>query len=505
MSAQQGEVVEQKGPNHILRIKEDSEHDLDELFRAAIGPKDGCIPLSKPMRQRNLPASFFTPPETGSKSASHSRESSLDASFSPPPSVTLPSSPLSPQSPSAAAAQRVACMVSRGLTIAHPRAHSSPASLQQTFSVAPNSQANSQHIRQLSYDIDKIKMPEGWEVAFDDKSSRRYFINHNDRSTTWLDPRLSLIQEIQHQQQQIQMQIQPSPIHAPPPAPQRVVLSSPPAVTPAPTVTTVNSNLLPTIGPLPEGWEQRFTPDGEPYFINHIDRTTTWFDPRIPVHLQKHPTLTPNQLEEQQRGLRPAPPITAANTQESLITALQNITPQPNTTQSTEHLNQIQRVHQLTKEREQLRQRTQEIKSQQKQIFCRPLGEGTISPTGNRITTTGVDPFLSGLNSDCHSRQESADSGLGLGPNYSHPHTPEGLLNSDTEERNQSVTDDLGLDALAITNMDIGNESMESDDIMSSLPEELNTDLGAGIEFPADIDIEAYLSNSTNKDTNIWL
>lgn len=35
------------------------------------------------------------------------------------------------------------------------------------------------------------------------------------------------------------------------------------------------------IGPLPEGWEQAKTPEGELYFINHLTRTTSWFDPRI--------------------------------------------------------------------------------------------------------------------------------------------------------------------------------------------------------------------------------
>ena len=35
------------------------------------------------------------------------------------------------------------------------------------------------------------------------------------------------------------------------------------------------------LGPLPEGWEQAKTQEGEMYFINHQTRTTSWFDPRI--------------------------------------------------------------------------------------------------------------------------------------------------------------------------------------------------------------------------------
>lgn len=33
-------------------------------------------------------------------------------------------------------------------------------------------------------------------------------------------------------------------------------------------------------GPLPPGWEERFTPEGRPYYVSHLSRTTTWVDPR---------------------------------------------------------------------------------------------------------------------------------------------------------------------------------------------------------------------------------
>lgn len=34
-------------------------------------------------------------------------------------------------------------------------------------------------------------------------------------------------------------------------------------------------------GPLPEGWEQAVTADGEMYYIDHINKTTAWVDPRL--------------------------------------------------------------------------------------------------------------------------------------------------------------------------------------------------------------------------------
>lgn len=39
------------------------------------------------------------------------------------------------------------------------------------------------------------------------------------------------------------------------------------------------------LGPLPEGWEQAQTSEGEVYFINHQTRTTSWFDPRIRMYI----------------------------------------------------------------------------------------------------------------------------------------------------------------------------------------------------------------------------
>lgn len=34
-------------------------------------------------------------------------------------------------------------------------------------------------------------------------------------------------------------------------------------------------------GPLPDGWEQAYTSEGEIYYINHKNKTTSWLDPRL--------------------------------------------------------------------------------------------------------------------------------------------------------------------------------------------------------------------------------
>lgn len=145
---------QQKSGTQIVHVMDSN---LDALFDAVMHPKDGQVPLQVPMKLRNLPQSFFKPPDTGSKSVSHSRESSADSS------TLLAAGPIGSPSPTSPLQQTTPT----GLPIHHPRAHSSPASLQQTYANANTSQH--QHIRHQSYDIADIDspltLPAGWEMA----------------------------------------------------------------------------------------------------------------------------------------------------------------------------------------------------------------------------------------------------------------------------------------------------------------------------------------------------
>jgi hypothetical protein len=302
------------------------------------------------------------------------------------------------------------------------------------------------HVRQLSYDVDKLKLPDDWEMATDKATGKRYFIDHKNRTTTWDDPRLRILQELQQQQQHQQFQI----------------------------LQKQRAAAVP-LAPLPEGWEQKHTVDGESYFINHLDKTTTWDDPRLPAHLQKQNALPASALTRP-----PPPPIGPLSATLSGISSLNGSAPNL-------------RVQMLLKEREKYRQRSQEILYGVPSLVSEDLGTSTL---------TGMDAFLG--NSDCHSRQESSDSGLGLG-SFSLPRTPDGILNSDSETdrsvtgvstHTTSVTEDLGLDSLNITSMDLGNDNMDSDDLMSTLP-----------VLPEDLqlsDLEAILSNNS-KTNSVWL
>jgi protein yorkie len=147
--------VEMKG-NLVVRIDQDSDTELQALFDSVLKP-NSKRPLQVPLRMRKLPDSFFNPPSTGSKSPSvssisHSRENSADSAVFSTPATSSGSG---------------------GLQVNHPRAHSSPASLQQTYASGPAApQQSPSHPKQRSYDVaaggvlDELgPLPHGWEQA----------------------------------------------------------------------------------------------------------------------------------------------------------------------------------------------------------------------------------------------------------------------------------------------------------------------------------------------------
>lgn len=110
-----------KQGNLVVRIDQDSDDNLQALFDMALKPQESKRPHQLPFRMRNLPSSFFNPPSTGSKSpsVSHSRENSADSAFGSGTTTICSPSGIS--------------TVANRLQISHSRAHSSPASLQQTY------------------------------------------------------------------------------------------------------------------------------------------------------------------------------------------------------------------------------------------------------------------------------------------------------------------------------------------------------------------------------------
>ncbi|XP_033207399.1 transcriptional coactivator YAP1-like [Belonocnema kinseyi] len=220
-----------------------------------------------------------------------------------------------------------------------------------------------------------------------------------------------------------------------------------------------------TLGPLPDGWEQARTSEGEIYFINHQTRTTSWFDPRIPSHLQRAPTsgamLPQNWIQQPGAGAIPS-------------------------NQTLQACQQKLRLQSLQMERERLKQRQQEIMRQQELMIRQST------------TDAAMDPFLSGI-SEQHARQESADSGLGLGSAYSLPHTPEDFLANIDD--NMDGTSDGGAP------METPDLSTLSDNIDST--DDLVPSLQLGEEFTNDIldDVQSLINPNTSKPENVltWL
>lgn len=470
----------------VVRIDGDGDSDLQALFDSVLKP-NSKRPLQVPLRMRKLPDSFFNPPRTGSKSPSisHSRENSADSAFGSSPSAASsaaanPSSSPSP-SPSPAAPPPP-------LQVCHPRAHSSPASLQQTYASAQpmrgqqqqGSMLGHQHAKQRSYDLgdDLTPLPPGWEQARTPEG-QVYYLNHITRTTTWEDPRKSLAVQVQRHQQ--------------------VAAASPTA-----DVVGVGA----PSGALPDGWEQAATSEGEIYFINHQTRTTSWFDPRIPIHLQRPAVL--------QQSQQVAAGSNWSHRHSSTSSPTSPPSPSASARQSVQACQQKLRLQSLEMERERLKLRQQEIMRQQQEMMLRQAvaedpsasvnSDGTAASGGSQGgATAGTDPFLGGPTD--HSRQESADSGLGMGNPYSLPHTPEDFL-SNMDDHMDGVNeggspvdgDEMGggLDAPDISSL--GSDNVDpTDDLVPSLQ--------LSEEFSSDIldDVQSLINPSKPDNALTWL
>ncbi|KMQ95207.1 yorkie-like protein [Lasius niger] len=258
-----------------------------------------------------------------------------------------------------------------------------------------------------------------------------FFCSHLTRSTTWEDPRKT------------------------------AAAANVAAVAAAVENSKTNPNSL---GPLPDGWEQARTVEGEIYFINHQTRTTSWFDPRIPTHLQRTPT---SGAMLPQNWLQPAGVI---QSNQSLQVCQQKI-----------------RLQSLQMERERLKQRQQEIMRSQQELLLRQSNTDAV-----------MDPFLSGINEQ-HARQESADSGLGLGTTYSLPHTPEDFLANIDDNMDGTSDGDAPMETPDLSTLSDNIDS--TDDLLPSLhlSEDFNSDILD--------DVQSLINPNTTKADNVltWL
>ena len=132
------------------------------------------------------------------------------------------------------------------------------------------------------------RLPSGWERRTDNLG-RTYYVDHSTRSTTWTRPandageRAARTRTDQTDNERRQHQMRSLPENQ-----------------------NSQTNLVNTgattagLGELPSGWEQRVTPEGRPYYVDHNTRTTTWVDPRRQQYIRLYGPNTQGSTIQQQ-------------------------------------------------------------------------------------------------------------------------------------------------------------------------------------------------------------
>ncbi|KAH7889762.1 hypothetical protein F5I97DRAFT_1924285 [Phlebopus sp. FC_14] len=172
--------------------------------------------------------------------------------------------------------------------------HAAVAAAQQasaTVAASPGTSSNSNQQRNFNPNVDQYgPLPQGWERRLD-ALGRTYYVDHNTRSTTWNRP--SSNQTINNSNQDSEtnaardqhsrriladdmVDVATAGAHRSASATPQAASSgtSQAAMAASNNVTTAGT------GSLPAGWEERYTPEGRPYYVDHNTRTTTWVDPR---------------------------------------------------------------------------------------------------------------------------------------------------------------------------------------------------------------------------------
>lgn len=146
-------------------------------------------------------------------------------------------------------------------------------------------------------------LPNGWERR-EDTLGRIYYVDHNTRQTTWARPTGSdtrNAETIQAERDRYQSRVLPEE-RMQSTSPSRSPTHNPSGSSPS-NGNTSNANTNTTTagsGDLPPGWEQRTTPEGRSYFVDHNTRTTTWVDPRRQQYIYMYNADTPNITVQQQ-------------------------------------------------------------------------------------------------------------------------------------------------------------------------------------------------------------
>ncbi|KAK3295014.1 uncharacterized protein B0H64DRAFT_200300 [Chaetomium fimeti] len=180
------------------------------------------------------------------------------------------------------------------LTIPHRPA--SLVSTQSTTAAPPPPMNGSAHPRQASSTLSPFedaqgRLPAGWERR-EDNLGRTYYVDHNTRTTSWTRPTGSGAAEARVAEANTQVERQRHQNRTLPE--DRTGSNSPTLQAQQATQAANASTMMHTgtttagTGELPPGWEQRWTPEGRSYFVDHNTRTTTWVDPRRQQYIRMY-------------------------------------------------------------------------------------------------------------------------------------------------------------------------------------------------------------------------
>ncbi|KAF9351090.1 hypothetical protein BGX26_010805 [Mortierella sp. AD094] len=193
--------------------------------------------------------------------------------------------------------------------------------------------------RQLSaYEDQHGPLPPNWERRVD-QLGRTYYVDHNNRTTTWTRPSMTATTPDRNQEISSQTELErqrhnnralpgehsggnsplrnhsntnlPESNSGAAASPSVSTSGSPAVATNAAGATPISLNSTTAgSGPLPAGWEQRLTPEGRPYYVDHNTRSTTWVDPRRQQYVRMNdPRSSTSQVAVHQQPVSQLGPL----------------------------------------------------------------------------------------------------------------------------------------------------------------------------------------------------
>ncbi|KAL1709877.1 hypothetical protein EV121DRAFT_286277 [Schizophyllum commune] len=239
----------------------------------------------------NLAASAGATPNSLSRTpSSHGQDTATGGIAMPTPSLAPATTSDADQATSPTQPSPTSRPASQNEASAQPQA--TPAAQQAVPPTSPSQTTNNQQqMRNFNPNVDQYgPLPNGWERRID-PLGRTYYVDHNTRTTTWNRPSSN---------QTVNDNAQNSETNAARDQHARRILADDlleansnnaagnsvyrtPSVAASTTPSQISANNNVTTagsGQLPHGWEERYTPEGRPYYVDHNTRTTTWVDPR---------------------------------------------------------------------------------------------------------------------------------------------------------------------------------------------------------------------------------